>query len=149
MSGLSESFVTVKVKSVHFDIEGAKDVIEIFAIGKKSIRKDKLYIYYNEPVETGMENTHTLLKIHDRKVTLTRMGEVKQKMEFIKGSCTHFEYQMPFGGISMAVDTKELEICEEGNHIDIKIEYILIINDHMHNMTKMHIKIEEDTKVGH
>lgn len=149
MNALIASFVTVKIKSSHFDFSGAEDFIETFAIGKKNVQNGKVYIYYGEPAETGMEETHTLLKLQDGKVFLTRTGEVEQKLEFSSGELTHCQYRMPFGSIDMSVDTKKLEITENGDCIDIKIEYILTMNGRMHGLTKMHIQVEEDTKVGH
>lgn len=142
-------FVNVSVESVHIDASEKPDVINSFAIGKLDRYKDKIYISYEEPAETGIEKTKSILKIDGETVTLTRTGEIEQKLEFKKDIISDSVYKTPFGSLRISVDTRSLDIVFEEDTITIYIEYILLLNGELQGLTKMRIWVREDNKFGH
>lgn len=146
---MAARFVNVSVKSVHIDAAENQDIIESFAIGKKNYHGDKIYISYAEPDESGLTGTTTILKIAGDKLTLTRSGEIEQKLDFHAGELTRSIYQTSFGALTMDVDTKKLQITFFDEDIDIYIEYILMINGELQGLTRLCICVREDSKVGH
>lgn len=141
--------VHVSVKSIRVDSDGKEDILTTLTTGKKNSHKGNLYIQYQEPQEAGFSHTKTLLKLADDKLTLNRTGEIEHKQEFATGKLSAFYYKTPFMTIPMVVNTKVLTttVCED--RIDIYIEYYLIIDGIVQDLTKLHISIWEDTEVGH
>ena len=146
---MTARFVTVNIESSHIDADENLDTIKSFVIGKIIYHNDNVYIIYEEPDENGMEGTKTILKLAGDKITLSRIGDVRQNMSFEKGKTIRSLYQTPFGALAMSVETRTLQVIFAETDIDIYIEYILMINEKMQGLTRLRIGVREDSKVGH
>lgn len=141
--------VHVSVKSIRIDGEGQENILATVTKGKKNSHKGNIYIQYHEPEEAGFSNTKTLLKLTDDSLILNRTGEVEHKQEFSAGKLSTFYYKTPFMTIPMLVNTKILTSTVSEDKVDIYIEYYLIIDGEIQDLTKLHILVWEDTEVGH
>jgi uncharacterized beta-barrel protein YwiB (DUF1934 family) len=104
------------------------DTVELITAGKYYTRNGTHYFTYNESEITGMEGTKTIVKVEDKKVTLTRKGPVSTQLIFEEGFKYFNHYSTDFGDFLLGVDTRKVEL-NLGRHAgDIEVDYTLDID---------------------
>ncbi len=99
---------------------------------------------YEESEITGLGGTKTVIEIASDYVSLTRRGTVNSQMLFMVGRKTTSIYAMPFGELTIDIHTKSLEntIGKEGGNL--KVDYIIDINNVSSGQNTFDINIKED-----
>lgn len=90
-------------------------------------KRGKYYITYDESEITGLEGTHTMLKIGDGSVSMTRTGTCPSEMLFLENQRHVGLYQTSFGAaLTISTHTSKIinRITEDGGllAIDYTIE---------------------------
>jgi uncharacterized beta-barrel protein YwiB (DUF1934 family) len=141
--------VWVRVDSVHIGPDGREGRASSFAAGQKGARGGKTYISYAEPAESGLGNTTTVLAFDAGKLTLARLGAVKQKLGFETGKTASCSYKTPFMAVRLTAETRMLNIEENGGRVSIYVEYSLCMDGRLAGLVKLRILAGEDVALEH
>ena len=152
-----EENVLVTIDGKQRDAEGDENRIELFTVGRYYNKNGVRYVTYDETEVSGMEGSVTVLKIYPQHVALLRMGNFRQKQEFILGRKSQSLYATPYGNMNMAVTTAELAIDitreaggDEPLLMRITVKYDLEIDGRWQSANTLLITIQgERRKHGH
>jgi Uncharacterized protein conserved in bacteria len=123
--------VLINVKGLQFAETEAADVeaIELITVGSYYCRDGDKYIKYEESFE-GVEGTaKNLIKIKDGVLEIRKKGIIEVHMVFEKEKKNLSYYTTPYGTIRLGIATTRLNIIEEQDSLDIRIDYVLEMND--------------------
>ncbi|MCR5703511.1 MAG: DUF1934 domain-containing protein [Eubacterium sp.] len=119
-----EKEVLVTISGLQGAQEGNESV-ELMARGKYYLKKDKHYLLYDDIEEESGQTTKNTIKFNSEKVEVLRNGMVNGKLIFQKGKNSQSLYGTPYGDILLEVMTKEIQVKEIPEHINLMIDYEL------------------------
>lgn len=120
--------IIISIKGLS-NTEGEDDTVELITAGKYYMRSGKHYFTYNESEITGMEGTTTILKVEDKKLTLTRKGPVSSQLIFEEGLKHFNHYTTDHGDFLLGVDTRRVSFNLGRRSGDIMVDYTLDIDN--------------------
>lgn len=122
--------VKVYIKGIHKN-EGESSDVGVEAGGQYFLKGGKHYICYDEISEGLGEITKCIIKVSSdkNKVEILKKGPGATHMEFAKGYVHNTYLSTIAGKIFIGLDTKFLEVMENEDEIEIKIEYGLMMNN--------------------
>lgn len=133
--------VKISINTKQYDENGNIDTMEISKFGKIFYKNDGVYIVYKEQ-EENIETTNTI-KILKDEISIKKFGTVNSTMIFKCGVNNTTKYVTPQGILLIDIDTKELDInIKEGEHIKLKIDYNIKIQDLFFGRNKIEIYID-------
>jgi uncharacterized beta-barrel protein YwiB (DUF1934 family) len=138
--------VVVSVIGIQRDQAGEKNRLEMMTAGRHYQKNNIDYIRYDESAISGLEGTHTTLKIMEHCLVLLRMGTVEQKMVFQQGLVEDSLYHTPFGDFQLSVRTNELKIQLNEGRGTIQVDYELMLDGQWQSANQLMIEIREDRK---
>ena len=101
------------------------EIIEVVTPGKLYVTSNGYRVEYDETKLSGMEGTKTTMIIKDKYFKLMRVGTTETNMEFEINKESISLYKTPFGVMSIAVNTKEVDIEVDENGGKVHIVYTL------------------------
>lgn len=127
------------------EIDGEENCYELTTMGNYTKKGDKYYISYEGSEITGYENTRTTLKVKEDYVSMIRFGKASAQMIFEKGSKYSGYYNTPYGGLTVDVTTKDIQVNINDDGGEFKLDYYIQFNHDAPVRNGMHVKIR---KVG-
>ena len=127
------------------EIDGEENCYELTTMGNYTKKGDKYYISYEGSEITGYENTRTTLKVKEDYVSMIRFGKASAQMIFEKGSKYSGYYNTPYGGLTVDVTTKDIQVDINDDGGEFKLDYYIQFNHDAPVRNGMHVKIR---KVG-
>ena len=128
-----KSDVIVSVKSIRGSVsegvlcdDAQNDIIETVSPGRCLKKSGKIYVHYEEVLEEAI-TAKCLLKIDNNSVEVSKSGQIESCMLFKQNKNTGLYYETPYGRLPIRIFTKNLEIFEKEEEIDIMIGYNLNI----------------------
>jgi len=123
--------VLVSVKGLQFiETEEAEvEAIELVTVGNYYSRENQKYVKYEESFEGTEGTAQNLVKIKPNVLEVCKKGVIDVHMVFEKEKKNISYYTTPFGTIQMGIATTKLDIKEEEDNIDIKVDYALEVNN--------------------
>lgn len=120
-------------------IDNDTDIIEEKCTGSLHIKNGKSYIMY----KAGQEGTKTSVTVivSEDYVKIRRTGAVNSEMLYRTDRKTSFMYNLPYGSMSIDIETEliEAQLCDDGG--EIRLVYVLIIqNERYYNDLKITVK---------
>lgn len=116
-------------------IDGEKNSVIESAVCSYRRSNGKYYIAYQT------SDSKCMIKLDDRGITVTRLGDSSAKMSYEPGKHRDFLYNTPYGTLKMTVFTKFISHTLHENGGTIHMDYVLDTNgDKLYN--NMFIKIE-------
>lgn len=100
------------------------------------------YAVYDETAISGMEGTHTTLKIGENHLVLEREGSTSAKMEFEQGREHVSLYNTPYGGMEVKIDTKSMKIDVDETGGEVAIDYYIEVGPNAPMKTTLKINIK-------
>ena len=107
----------VKVSTIHKLDGDVIDEFEFFTQAKGIMKSDYFQIFYKESEITAMDGVLTKVEIFQDYVVLVRSGNCNQSMRFIVGEIQGFDYETPYGNISLGVKTVHLKIDRDDKQV--------------------------------
>ncbi len=98
------------------------DVIELVTDGVLESLSDGTWdISYEESALTGLQGVTTTFRVEDKKITLTRTGNLHSQMVFVEGEPHESLYQMDFGALMISVCATKVasDLSEAGGTVDL------------------------------
>lgn len=123
--------VLISVKGLQF-IENDKEeveAVELVTVGSFYRRDNNRYIKYEEGFE-GIEGVASnLIKVKDEVLEVRKKGIIDVHMIFEKEKKSISYYTTPYGTMQMGIATTGLKVEEDKDNLDIKVDYVLEMND--------------------
>ena len=123
--------------------EGKPETYKLVTDGEIIEEPGRISFSYMESSLTGLEGTRTTFEVYDECTMLIREGTVSSRMMFEKGRKNYTMYETPFGGISMGVDTLNLEFRAGNGLYELFIHYTVDMDGSMISRNKFKINIRE------
>lgn len=120
--------VLITISGLQFMDEEGAEPVEVITAGKYYYRNGKHYILYDEVMEGFEGITKNRIKIGEDFMDISKKGVSNVHMSFEKNKKNLTSYQTPFGNLLIGIDARSLQIEEEEDAIDIKVEYDLEVN---------------------
>lgn len=121
--------VLLTLQGMQFDQSGENaDQIETVADGDYYKKNDKHYVIYEETTEGFSQPIKNRLKFSENMVELSRSGAVSVHMVFQANKKNLTNYNTPYGQILIGINTKNIQIQEQENHIMLEVEYTLDVS---------------------
>lgn len=134
--------VRIKIESIVTNEDECERLVSE-AAGILSEKDGKVFVLYEEPPETGLNNTKTTLKWDATRIVLLRHGEVEHRQEFVDGTEDTSLYITPYLQFSMKTVTEKIQIRNEENCWQLEIKFQSQIGDNTPTTVQLKILIEE------
>ena len=114
--------VVIKISGLQI-VENTGDNVEVIAKGKHYLKKDKHYLLYEEYENDENTKTSNMIKFNNDIVEITRQGQVDGKLIFQENQKKQSLYSTPMGDLLIEVLTKEIEVSDDDDDVNLKIKY--------------------------
>ena len=114
--------VVIKISGLQI-VENTGDNVEGIAKGKHYLKKDKHYLLYEEYENDENTKTSNMIKFNNDIVEITRKGQVDGKLIFQENQKKQSLYSTPMGDLLIEVLTKEIEVSDDDDDVNLKIKY--------------------------
>ena len=118
-------------KNVLITIRGKQqegEPIEIIVPGEHYLRNGKHYLLYEEIIDEDGGISKNRVKVGKDVLEVSKQGVATTQMVFCKGKEVTANYHTPYGLFLMSLRTKELEIEETEDRLQIRVRYVLELN---------------------
>ena len=113
--------VVIKISGLQI-VENTGDNVEVIAKGKHYLKKDKHYLLYEEYENDENTKTSNMIKFNNDIVEITRKGQVDGKLIFQENQKKQSLYSTPMGDLLIEVLTKEIEVSDDDDDVNLKIK---------------------------
>ena len=120
--------VVINIKGLQFS-ENDSEEVELSTTGTYHCRDGNRYIKYDEVFEDIEDKASNLVTIKGDIVEVRKTGVIESHMVFEKNRKTTSPYQTPYGILHMNIATKNLQIKEAQDSLELQIDYILEVGD--------------------
>lgn len=125
-----EKEVLIHVRGLQLmDPQGEDEPIEIVVPGEYYYRNGSHYLKYEERMEDFREPTINYIKMSERGMEVRKKGLINVHMVFQQGKKNMTYYSTPYGTIQMGIAATNLELKEEDDFLDMKVDYSLDMNE--------------------
>ena len=114
--------VVIKISGLQI-VENTGDNVEVIAKGRHYLKKDKHYLLYEEYENDENTKTSNMIKFNNDIVEITRKGQVDGKLIFQENQKKQSMYSTPMGDLLIEVLTKEIEVSDDDDDVNLKIKY--------------------------
>lgn len=122
--------VFIRVKGIQNLGDGMSDEpLELITVGEYYYRNGSHYLRYEEIQEGFTEKTINYIKISPKGMEVRKKGISNVHMVFEKEKKNLSYYTTPFGNIQMGISAARLDMHEDEECIDAKVEYALEMNE--------------------
>lgn len=122
--------VLIHVKGLQLmDPNDQDEPIEIVVPGEYYFRNGSHYLRYEERMEDFSEPTINYIKMSEKGMEVRKKGLVNVHMVFEQGKKNMTYYTTPFGTIQMGIAATHLDLKEEEDSLNMKVDYSLDMNE--------------------
>lgn len=122
---------------------------EAILAGRYYLKDGARYLIYDEPEEDFDKGAHTMIKITDDRVELSRKGPVTVSMNFLKGQKNLCSYKTPFGSLMVGIDTTDIRLdTPDDDTLKLEIFYNLDINYSFYAECHMELEVRSKETAG-
>jgi|SRR6056297_453511 len=134
--------IMLKIKGTIKRAGEEAEIIELTTEGKHYRKGGADYLVYEESEISGMEGATTTLKLKGGKITLSRFGSAKMRLEFEKGKRFSSDYATPSGTFKLEILTGELYyVLDENIKGNILVRYEMSIKSLGSSVNELNIEI--------
>ena len=143
-----EVLVTIRGMQFTKQEEGDLEPIEVIMAGDYYRKNNKHYVIYDEVIEGFDGTTRNIIKLQEDCVDIIKKGVANIHMTFEKNKKNVTCYDTPYGSLMLGINAKNIDIHEEEDDIQVKVEYALELNyEHLANCNiRMAIQSKESSK---
>ncbi len=135
--------VIISISGFHENDDMDGGTIELVTDGQYGMDEGFATFSYMESELTGMEGTKTTFEVHDSSVIMRREGTVNSLMTFEEGNKHLFMYEIPFGTMTMGVDTHSIYARFGDKGGDLNIKYVVDMNNTIVSRNEFKINVRE------
>ena len=120
--------VIIKISGLQV-VEDTGDNVEVMAVGKHYIKKNKHYILYDEIDDENQEKTHNIIKFNQDIVEIVRKGFTGARLVFEENAKNQSLYSTPMGDLLIEILTDNISVNEkETGDVSLKVDYQIHID---------------------
>lgn len=134
--------VLVSITGLQFSNDD-RDAVEMITVGDYYKRNGKHYLLFDEAAEGFEGTTRNMIKFNDHMVDITKKGATNVHMVFEEKRKNMTYYDTPFGNLLIGLATSRVNVKEEEDSIDVRIDYTLDINYEFVSDCKISICLKE------
>ncbi len=124
-----EKEVLLTLKGLQFAVnEEGTQALETIAPAEYYKKNESHYVMYEEVTEGFEDLTKNIIKFKGSQVEVTKKGLMNVHMVFEEKKKNMTSYVTPYGNILIGIDTANVAITEEDDHIRVKVTYTLEAN---------------------
>lgn len=133
--------VLISIKGLMGTDEDGED-IELVTGGRYAFDERRAAFEYMESELTGMKGTKTRVCVEPDEVLITRSGTVNMQMVFAEGRKHYFNYETPYGSMTMGLATQSIknELSRDGGRLEVR--YLMDLDSTMTTRNKVEIEIK-------
>jgi len=120
--------VLISVCGMQFEEDIDGEDIEVIQKGTYYQKNGAHYLLYDEPVEDSKEVIKNVIKFKNNEMQVSKKGPVNVMMNFREKEKNLTNYQTPFGGILIGIDTQKIQFEEKEDSLFLQAEYALDVN---------------------
>lgn len=134
--------VVIKISGLQV-VEDTGDNVEMIAVGKHYIKNSKHYLLYDEIDEENGATIKNTIKFNEEGAEVMRKGIINGKLVFSKGNNNQSIYSTPYGDLFIEVLTKDIQLKQQQDNVNLKIDYELYANNSKVSDSKIEIDINK------
>ncbi|MCD8369278.1 MAG: DUF1934 domain-containing protein [Clostridiales bacterium] len=124
--------VIIRISGLQALGEGGRDDLEVITTGDYYQKSGKHYIIYDEAVEGETGSIRNTVKISPDRLDIRKSGLTSALLSFAQGHKSLTRYVMPMGEMLVGVNTRQVDVMEQEDHLHVSVDYSLDINyDHV------------------
>lgn len=120
--------VLLTIQGLQFAAEEGSENLETTTRAEYYKKNDTHYIMYEEIVEGFQNGIKSMIKFNDKTMSLTKKGVVNAHLVFEENKKNITNYQTPYGELFVGIDTRQIQMKEEEDRIQVEIDYELEMN---------------------
>lgn len=133
--------VLISIKGLMGTDEDGED-IELVTGGRYAFEEKRAAFEYMESELTGMKGTKTRVTVEPDEVLITRSGTVNMQMVFARGRKHYFNYDTPYGSMTMGLATQSIKNELNGDGGRLEVRYLMDLDSAMTTRNKVEIEIK-------
>lgn len=102
--------------------------VDLVTVARLYERNGKYYIAYEESELTGLEGTHTTVKLDGKRVSMIRTGTCPSELLFAEHQRHVGLYQTPYGAMTIATHTSNVENNIGDNGGQLTLDYTIEVD---------------------
>lgn len=134
--------VIIKISGLQI-VEDTGDSVEMIAVGKHYIKNSKHYLLYDEIDEENGSKIKNTIKFNEDSAEVMRKGIINGRLVFEKGNNNQSIYSTPYGDLLVEVLTKDIQVRQEQDNVNLMIDYELYANNSKVSDSKIEIDINK------
>lgn len=134
--------VVVKVSGLQV-VEDTGDSVEMISVGKHYIKNSKHYLLYDEIDDENGTRIKNTIKFTENGAEVLRKGIINGKLVFAKGKSNQSLYSTPYGDLFIEILTKDIQLKQQEDNVNLKIDYELYANNSKVSYSKIEIDISK------
>ena len=125
-----EKNVIITIRGLQF-VQNDEEVepVEVVTPGEYYKKNGQHYLLFEESVESFGETTHNLMKFRKDHLEVRKKGLVNVHMVFEENKKTLSYYQTPYGIMNMGIAATRIQMDEQKDNIDVRVDYALNLNE--------------------
>lgn len=135
--------VIIVIKGLQF-MDNDNDSVEFITNGLYYHRNGRHYVLYDEIVEGYSEPAKNTIVFNDDKFEMIKKGVINTHMTFEEKKKNSTYYELPFGNIMIETNTKQVDVRECENEINVMIKYGLDVNYAFVSDCEITVKIKSE-----
>lgn len=135
--------VIIVIKGLQF-MDNDNDSVEFITNGLYYHRNGRHYVLYDEIVEGYSEPVKNTIIFNDDKFEMIKKGVINTHMTFEEKKKNSTYYELPFGNIMIETNTKQVDVRECENEINVMIKYGLDVNYAFVSDCEITVKIKSE-----
>ena len=120
--------VILSLQGLQFHEAENEDKMETITKAEYYSRNNYHYLIFEEVLEGFDKPSKNFVKFNEHELVLNRRGLTDVTMVFLKDKKNICDYRTPFGNLSLAIDTRSIELDNTDCQITLQIKYALSIN---------------------
>lgn len=119
--------VIISLTGLQYAMEEEEAPIEVINFGQYYKKGEKHYLLYEETDESGRA-TKCRIKVSEKELELQKRDRLNTRLLFLPGEQYLTNYETPYGGLLVGVNTRSLELYEEEEFLRATLKYGLELN---------------------
>ena len=142
-----EKDVLITIGGIMFAGED-KDNVDVISPGQYYYRRGRHYLTYEEAVEGSSEVIRNLIWVSPGEMVVRKSGAISTEMTFRPQEETMTHYNTPFGVVELGIHTRRLQIREEENKLEIRVDYTLEMDYQMVSENSLTLQVRSKNMGG-
>ena len=138
--------VIISIYGLQQQDDESPEPVTLVTAGRYYRRGGHYFVSYDESALTGLEGTHTVVRVGPDQVRVTRTGSYPSQLVFERGRRHLSLYHTDFGDLSVCVSTQHIDnrLTDDGGRLDVR--YLVEIDNMPTGVSHLKMDIQNADK---